>query len=98
MDNWHNFSMEETLAPLKTTRHGLSEGEARERLRKYSRNKLLPREKAPWVPVFLRHLASPLIYILLAADAIELFYMGKPTDAGVIFTILLINSLKNCRL
>lgn len=92
MSKWHNFSIEETLAQLATNRRGLTEEEARERLKKYGSNELQEKGKVLWPLVFLRQFASPLIYILLAAAAIELFYMGKPTDAGVILAVVLINS------
>ncbi len=83
--NWHNLTIEETLRQLSSNRHGLTDEEARHRLKKYGRNELLEKEGIPWPIVLLRQFASPLIYILLTAAAIELFYMGKPTDAGVIF-------------
>lgn len=92
MSKWHNLSIEETLAQLGTNRHGLTDEEARKRLGKYGRNELHEKGRTPWPKVFLRQFASPLIYILLAAAAIELFYMGKPTDAGVIFVVVLLNS------
>jgi len=93
MEKWHNLSVEETLSRLSTNRHGLTDEEARERLKKYGHNELREKGKVPWPMVFLRQFASPLIYILLAAALIELFYMGKPTDAGVIFAVVLLNSL-----
>ena len=92
MSKWHNLSIEETLAQLGTNQHGLDDEEARERLKRYGRNELLEQGKTPWPIVFLRQFASPLIYILLAAATIELFYMNKPPDAGVIFAVVLLNS------
>lgn len=92
MISWHNLSVEETLSQLSTNRHGLTDEEAQQRLKKYGRNELREKGKVPWPVVFLRQFASPLIYILLAAAAIELFYMNKPTDAGVIFVVVLLNS------
>lgn len=91
--NWHNLTIEETLRQLSSNRHGLTDEEARHRLKKYGRNELLEKEGIPWPIVLLRQFASPLIYILLTAAAIELFYMGKPTDAGVIFLVLIVNAL-----
>ena len=38
-------------------------------------------------------MASPLIYILLAAAAIELIILQKPIDAAVIMAVVVINSI-----
>jgi P-type Ca2+ transporter type 2C len=93
MNRWHNLSFEEVLKNLESNRSGLSEEEAKKRLDQYGRNELKEKGKIPWPIVFLRQLASPLIYILLIAAAIELFILNKPTDAGVIFAVVFINSI-----
>jgi Ca2+-transporting ATPase len=72
---------------------GLSEEEARERLRQYGPNELRENGRVPRVIVFLRQFASPLIYILLVAALIELVVMHKPTDAAVILAVVTINSI-----
>lgn len=91
--NWHNLTVEEVLKNLDSTRSGLSEEKAKERLRQYGPNELTAKAKTPAVIVFLRQFASPLIYILLIAAVIELTVMRKPTDAAVILTVLIINSI-----
>jgi Ca2+-transporting ATPase len=93
MAKWHNLSAEETLKALESSREGLTEEEARQRVEKYGPNLLLGKRKVPWPIVFLRQFASPLIYILLAAAAVELIVLNKPTDAGVILAVVLVNSL-----
>jgi Ca2+-transporting ATPase len=90
---WHNLNVEETLKELDASRSGLSEEKAKERLHQYGPNELTAKGKTPAVMVFLRQFASPLIYILLIAAVIELTVMRKPTDAAVILTVLIINSI-----
>lgn len=90
---WHNLSTEEALGKLNSSRSGLSEGEAKERLQRYGPNELREKGKSPAILVFLRQFASPLIYILLAAALIELVVLRKPTDAGVILAVVFINSI-----
>ncbi|MBM3156204.1 MAG: HAD-IC family P-type ATPase [Chloroflexi bacterium] len=90
---WHNLSTEEALGKLNSSRSGLSEGEAQERLQRYGPNELKEKGKSPAILVFLRQFASPLIYILLAAALVELVVMRKPTDAGVILAVVFINSI-----
>ena len=91
--NWHNLAVEEVLKNLDSTRSGLSEETAKERVNQYGLNELTSKGKTPAVVVFLRQFASPLIYILLIAAVIELTVMQKPTDAAVILTVLIANSV-----
>lgn len=90
---WHNLASEEAISKLESARSGLSEEEARERLHQYGPNELREKGKAPWVIVFLRQFASPLIYILLVAALIELVVLQKLTDAAVIVAVVIINSV-----
>ena len=91
--NWHNLTVEEALKNLDSTRSGLSAEKAKERLQQYGPNELTEKGKTPAIVVFLRQFASPLIYILLIAALIEFIVMHKPTDAAVILTVLVINSI-----
>jgi len=90
---WHNLTVEEALKELDTSRSGLSEEKAKERLHQYGPNELREKGKRPAIIVFLRQFASPLIYILLAAALIEFVVMRKPTDASVILAVVFINSI-----
>jgi len=80
--SWHSLTVGDTLEALNSSRHGLSEEEARERLHRYGPNELKEKGKAPATIVFLRQFASPLIYILLAAVLVELVVLHKPIDAS----------------
>jgi Ca2+-transporting ATPase len=90
---WHNLTSEEVLSKLDSTRSGLSEEKAVERLRQYGPNELREKGKTPAVMVFLHQFASPLVYILLAAALIELLVMHKPADAAVILAVVTINAI-----
>ncbi len=89
---WHNLQVEEVLRELQSSRSGLSEEEAKRRLSLHGHNQLSEKRKTSRVLIFLRQFASPLIYILLVAVIVELAVMRKPTDAAVIFGVVLINS------
>ncbi|MFC1930451.1 cation-translocating P-type ATPase [Chloroflexota bacterium] len=91
--NWHNLTVEEALKNVDSTRSGLSEEKAKERLQKYGPNELMEKGKRPAIMIFLRQFASPLIYILLAAALIEFVVMQKPTDASVILTVVFLNAI-----
>ncbi len=73
---WHLKTVEETVLVLNTTRHGLSDQEARTRLAQYGFNRL---EKSKghslWI-VFGRQFINPLILILIIASLIKVFASG----------------------
>ncbi|UCB42239.1 MAG: HAD-IC family P-type ATPase [Dehalococcoidales bacterium] len=89
---WHNLRRDEVLKILDSRPSGLSETEARARLRQYGLNQLAGKKKVPPVIVFLRQFLSPLIYVLLAATAIS-FAMDHFIDAIVILVVLLLNAV-----
>ena len=91
--NWHNLTSEDVISKLNSSRSGLSEQEARDRLHQYGPNELTEKGKRPTILVFLRQFANPLIYILLAAALIEFVVMQKPTDASVILAVVFINAI-----
>ncbi len=90
-NSWHNLTADEVLHRLGSRRHGLSDAEAKERLRQHGANALSRRKKTSPVVLFLRQFLSPLIYILLAAAIISLVTRHY-IDAWVIFGILLANA------
>ena len=71
---------------------GLSQAEARDRLRTHGANTLPSRERrGPWLR-FLLQFQNPLIYVLLAAAAVT-FWMEHHIDAGVILGVVIINAV-----
>lgn len=89
---WHQLSIEETLQHLRTKRSGLTEDEAKARLREHGPNELEKRKKALPIVAFLRQFLSPLIYVLLAAAVISLA-VSHFIDAGVILAVLILNAI-----
>ncbi len=90
---WHNISWEEAVRKLKTdSKNGLSEKDVKERRREFGEN-LLPQEKSlPKIKLFLEQFKSPLIYILVIADVIVLFFK-EFTDAIVISAAIILNTI-----
>ena len=90
---WHALPVEEAVAAVASDHaEGLSGGEARARLDRYGRNELPEHESRSLLAVFAGQFKSPLIYLLLLAALIALA-LGHRSDAGVIFTVVLLNSL-----
>ena len=88
----HTESVENILALLSSSHHGLSLEEAKQRLEQYGLN-TLPKLKQPgMLIVFFHQFLSPLIYVLFAAAALSIF-IQEWSDAGFIFAVLLINAI-----
>ncbi len=91
-EDWHAMSVTKVLENLKTSLKGLSIQEAKSRLAKYREN-VLPRKKAiPRLVILLDQFKSPLIYILLIAALISLFF-HKYIDTGVILGAVFLNTI-----
>ncbi|MDP2875500.1 MAG: HAD-IC family P-type ATPase [Holophaga sp.] len=89
---WHALSSEESLRAAKGQIEGLGTPEAQQRLGEDGPN-LLPRAPGESLLVLLgRQVANPLILVLLGSAALALL-MGKPTDAGVVLTVVVLNAL-----
>ena len=86
------ISVEDLLAGLETSPHGLSQSEVAARLAHFGLN-VLPRGRTPGVSTFfLRQFASPLIYVLVGAAILSLG-IGETADAVFISAVLLINAI-----
>jgi len=90
---WHSLSWKEAIEKLKTdSKNGLNEKEVKERREKFGRN-LLPEEKPlSKTRIFLEQFKSPLIYILVIAGIVVLFFK-EFTDAIVIFGAVFLNTI-----
>lgn len=86
---WYQLPPERVFEALASRRSGLTEQEVQERLSRYGTNELNGRKKTSPVMVFLRQFLSPLVYVLVAASAVNVV-IGKYTDAIVILITLLI--------
>ncbi len=92
MTDYHHLTADEVLAHLDTSRSGLSEAEAAERLRRFGPNRLPEAAAKTLIGVFLSQFRSPFIYLLLAAAAVSLA-IGHVRDAVFILAALLLNSI-----
>ncbi len=86
-NNWHLRPVEESIALLKTTRHGLPEWEVAARLREFGPNQIVA-SKGPsaWKLLFSQFL-SPFVFILIGAAVIKAF-AGSYMDAAVLMVTL----------
>ena len=92
-ENWHNLSQEEIVEKLHVKQdYGLELSEVEERKKKFGLNKLTEKKGHGPVVRFLLQFNQALVYILLAAVIIKLF-LGAYIDAGVIFGVVLLNSV-----
>lgn len=88
---WHALSEEAALETLATHRQGLSASAIAGLQKRHGRN-ILPERKPPTaIRIFLRQMASPLIYILVAAGIVAIM-IGDIKDAAFIFAVVLLNS------
>ncbi len=89
---WHSLSLDIIKEVLDTNfNRGLTKSEAFEREVEYGKN-VLPREKSiPKLSIFFEQFKSPLIYILLIAGLVVLFFR-EYTDAIVILGSVVLNT------
>lgn len=80
------------LKKLKTKPSGLTEKQAKARLKKYGLNELPPKPPRAVLSIFIDQLKSPLIYILLFALIVTLF-LKHFTDSIVISMAVFMNTI-----
>ncbi len=89
---YYNQKKEEVLKNLESSIHGLSQGEASLRLKKYGLNELKEKEDLTLLKLFLKQFLDPLIIILILAAVISFIIQAK-LDAFAILAIVLLNSI-----
>ena len=90
---WHVLHATEAVAVVDSDLDsGLSAGEARDRLERFGPNALAEATRRSRLSVFASQFKNPLIYLLLLAAIIALA-LGHRSDAAVILTVVLLNSL-----
>jgi Mg2+-importing ATPase len=87
-DYW-SLQPAEVYEALKTTKDGLTQGEASARLEKTGYNEL-PRQGFSALRIFVRQFGNPLFIILLAATVVS-FFVGSPEQAATILIIILLS-------
>lgn len=90
--NWHALSIKENYQILKTSEEGLTDSEAKLRLKKYGLNNFSNEHRRNLFILFLNQFKSPLIYILLIT-AIITFYLNHALDSWIILGIVIFNAV-----
>jgi len=92
MANFYNLNVPDTIKSIDTFQKGLSEEEARKRLKEYGSNELKHKENISPFQILFRQFTSSIVFILLAALVISLL-IGEKLDAIVISTIVVLNGI-----
>jgi magnesium-transporting ATPase (P-type) len=88
---WHAMTEDAVCRELSTSRNGLTDEDAQQRLTQYGIN-ALPVKKPPTLwGILLHQILNPLIFILIAAAAASVA-IGETTDAVFILLVIVINS------
>ena len=89
--NWHHLYINDVAQILNTDlQRGLSEEEAKNRLKKYGFNKLPEEKPLSRLKILLDQFSSPLVFILVIAGIICLI-INETTDAIVIFSAVVLD-------
>jgi Ca2+-transporting ATPase len=90
---WHALKINDVISELKSNEtFGLSQTEAKQRLKEFGLNSLPQTKCRSIVSIFFHQFISPLIYILLIAIAIA-YYLGEIRDAIVILVVVFMNAV-----
>lgn len=91
MSYWER-PLEEWLTELKSSRHGLTEEQARAAYTRFGPNQVGDVPWALWLRPLLKIVANPLVLILLAATVVSAS-LGQTVEAAIITTVVLISSV-----
>ena len=89
--NWHLLPLTEIEQFLNTSRSGISNVIAAQRLTEYGKNELEEKKKKTIFQMLLQQLADFMILILIAAAIIS-GVLGDVTDTVIIFVIIILNA------
>ncbi len=89
---WHTKSTREVLFELDSSPGGLTDTEAKERLRLYGENAMEAKDSAPLLKIFFEQFRNLMVIVLLAATLIS-GLLGEITDALTILFIIFINAI-----
>ncbi|PJZ24423.1 magnesium-translocating P-type ATPase [Leptospira hartskeerlii] len=90
--NYWTYTSEEMFSEIGSGPRGLSESEARERLRTYGKNSFSSGQKVAGIVLFLRQFANPITIILLFASGLS-WFLSDPTDGIIIQCIVFLSSI-----
>lgn len=89
---FYKKSVDEVLKEFNTSKHGLSEHEAKMRLKKYGPNVIERTRKLTKTRILLNQFKNIMIIILLIAAGISLI-IGHAIDSIIILTVVIFNSI-----
>ncbi len=89
---YYNLEIKEVLKLQNSSLQGLNEFEAKTRLEKYGKNKLIEGKKQSKFLLFLKQFNNPLVLILIAAIIVSIF-LKEVFDAAFIFVIVILNAI-----
>lgn len=92
MENCHSLPYEDVFIKLRSKAAGLDQQEAERRLKQFGPNRLQHKPPENIFLILFHQLNNPLIYILLASSILALF-LGKATDAIVVLSVVVLNTL-----
>ncbi len=89
---WHAMEADDVLAAFNSSQDGLTSAEAQARLERYGPNTLELEKGFRPLDVLVRLNADPIVYVLIAAGVVTVL-LGDYIDAGVIFAVVVINTI-----
>ncbi len=90
--SWHSLEQDEVFQKLSSSELGLSEEEARKRLKLFGPNTLQLKSSESIPRILWRQLHNPIVYVLLFSTLLALA-LGKETDSLVVFSVVILNTL-----
>jgi Ca2+-transporting ATPase len=90
--NWYQLPSADIFAQLNSAETGLESAEALRRLEVYGPNRLEEERRRSRLSVLVAQFANPLIYIILIAAVVTLFFRDY-VDAIVILIVVLLNAI-----
>lgn len=89
--HWHTCEAQQTVSKLDTdAQQGLASDAVQRRLEEHGPNTIRSDEMMPWYWILLHQFTDPLIYVLLIAAVVSLFFQ-EYVDAVVILAVVIIN-------
>jgi len=92
LTNWFLMKEEEIIAKLNSSKQGLTQDEANNRLKKYGFNELPKKKKLSIIDIFLSEFKDPMLLLLIIA-IITSILVGEVIDAIAICFIVLVDVL-----
>jgi len=89
---WYNFELPKVFTKLKSKKEGLSEEEAKNRLKKFGPNKLPEEKRLSGLVILLNQFKSPLVYVLIGASILSILLQDF-VDAAIILMAVFINTI-----